>query len=85
MAQGTGRLVAKRYRLSELIGRGGMGTVWLAHDEVLDRDVAVKELILPPEATDAEREILSARTIREARSAARLRHPGIVTIHDVIQ
>jgi serine/threonine protein kinase len=85
MAQDPGRLVAGRYHLVEVIGRGGMGAVWRARDETLGRDVAVKELVLPPVVGTAERAAFCARTIREARSAARLKHPGIVTIHDVIQ
>src|SRR5918999_1685461 len=85
MEREPGQLVAGRYHLVEIIGRGGMGAVWRARDETLGRDVAVKELILSPVVAAAERAAFCARTIREARSAARLRHPGIVTIHDVIQ
>ncbi|WP_433371495.1 protein kinase domain-containing protein [Streptosporangium sp. CA-115845] len=76
--------LADRYRLRGPLGAGGMGTVWLAHDELLDRDVAVKEVILPAEADDTERARLCELVIREARIAARVRHPGIVTVHDVI-
>src|SRR5918999_6460161 len=85
MEREPGQLVAGRYHLVEIIGRGGMGAVWRARDETLGRDVAVKELILSPVVAAAERAAFCARTIREARSAARLKHPGIVTIHDVIQ
>jgi serine/threonine protein kinase len=85
MSQGLGRLIAERYRLGDVLGAGGMGKVWRAHDEFLKRDVAVKELVLPSEVADSDRRAFCARTIREARSAARLSHPGIVTIHDVIE
>ena len=85
MAEDPGRLIADRYQLIEVLGRGGMGLVWRARDEMLRRDVAVKELALPPHIGTAERKNFCARTIREARSAARLKHPGIVTIYDVIQ
>jgi hypothetical protein len=60
-----------------------MGTVWQARDEVLERDVAVKEVILPGGVADADRVVLRERTLREARATARLNHPNIVTMHDV--
>ena len=76
-------LIADRYRLIRPVGSGGMGRVWLARDEVLHRDVAVKEMLPPDWMTDAERDVLRRRTLREARSAARLNHPSVVRIYDV--
>ena len=75
-------VLAGRYRRLERIGQGGMGSVWRAHDIDLDREVAVKELRVPEQVTEEERRVWYARMEREARAAARLRHPGIVTIHD---
>ncbi|MET7640411.1 serine/threonine-protein kinase [Streptomyces sp. NPDC005438] len=79
-----GRLIADRYRLRALIGRGGMGTVWLAGDELLGRDVAVKRLRLPAELSAEERELSFERTRREAQSASRITHPHVVAVHDVV-
>jgi hypothetical protein len=79
------QLVAERYRLASLIGSGGMGRVWLARDEVLRRDVAVKEVVLPEHMTFAERNELCQRTLREARAAGRLSHPNVVAVYDVVQ
>ncbi|WP_254878506.1 serine/threonine-protein kinase [Streptomyces sp. NA04227] len=80
----AGRLVAGRYRLLERIGAGGMGTVWRAGDELLGRDVALKKLHVPPHLSDGERERLYERTRREARSAARIAHPNVIVVHDVV-
>ncbi len=77
-------LVAGRYRLHEPVGSGGMGRVWMARDEMLDRDVAVKEFVPPDWMTESEKSRLRDRTLREARSAARLNHPHVVQIYDVV-
>jgi hypothetical protein len=75
--------VAGRYRLGAVLGRGTMGTVWSAHDEVLGRPVAVKEVLLPPGTPDAEADALRERSLREARAIAALSHPNVVTLYDV--
>lgn len=75
--------MASRYRLDEFIGQGGMGRVWRAVDEMLDRRVAVKEMRideLDPEDARTRRE----RTLREARATARIDHPGVVRVYDVV-
>ncbi len=80
----TERLIADRYALAAPIGQGGMGIVWRARDTVLGREVAIKEVRLPPTIPDRERSSMRARVLREARAAARLNHPNAVTLYDVI-
>ncbi|WP_369382312.1 protein kinase [Streptomyces sp. cg36] len=79
-----GRLIAGRYRLVERVGRGGMGTVWRAEDVTLGRYVALKKLHVPPHLPDDEVRRLHERTRREARSAARITHPNVIVVHDVL-
>ncbi|MBO3682590.1 serine/threonine-protein kinase [Streptomyces sp. NEAU-YJ-81] len=78
------RLVAGRYRLVSVLGRGAMGVVWRAQDELIGRSVAVKELRLPPELSERERSLFAERALREGRTAGRLNHPGVVAIHDLV-
>ncbi|MEV0321188.1 serine/threonine-protein kinase [Streptomyces sp. NPDC050658] len=82
---GVGRLLAGRYRVVAQLGRGGMGVVWRAVDEVLHRPVAVKELRTYSDAGGPELADLRLRMQREARAAARVRHPGVVAVHDVAE
>jgi serine/threonine protein kinase len=78
-------LIADRYRLVRRIGTGGMGVVWEAWDERLQRRVAVKQLRLPPGLTEAEAELANQRAMREARIAARLHHRHAVPVFDVVE
>jgi serine/threonine protein kinase len=79
------RVVAGRYALVDVLGRGGMGTVWLADDQVLQRQVALKEITFSIHVTDEERAVLRERTMREARAAARLDHPCVTRLYDVVE
>ncbi|MEU4997652.1 serine/threonine-protein kinase [Streptomyces sp. NPDC021622] len=84
MTDDGGRLIGGRYRLAERIGSGGMGTVWRAVDELVGRDVAVKQPRLPGDPHDAAERRMYARLQREARAAAQVEHPAAVAIHDVV-
>ena len=78
-----GRLVAGRYRLVSQIGGGGMGTVWLARDELLGRQVAIKQVLPPMNADAREAERQKERALREGRIAARLSTPHAISVYDV--
>ncbi|MCL7424365.1 serine/threonine-protein kinase [Streptomyces sp. YS415] len=80
----SGRLLAGRYRLGDVLGRGGMGTVWRAEDETLGRTVAVKELRFPSSIDEEEKRRLITRTLREAKAIARIRNNSAVTVFDVV-
>lgn len=80
---GSGRVIAGRYRLLDPLGRGGMGIVWRARDEVLAREVAVKEVRAPAGLEPAELQRMYRRLEREAWAAARVSHRGVVTVYDV--
>jgi tRNA A-37 threonylcarbamoyl transferase component Bud32 len=79
-----GRLVADRYRIDGRIGTGAMGAVWRAHDEVLGRTVAIKQLLLQPHLDEHDAEDARQRTMREGRIAARLHHPNAISVFDVV-
>ncbi|MFF7977920.1 serine/threonine-protein kinase [Streptomyces sp. NPDC007901] len=79
------RLLAGRYRLGGVLGRGGMGTVWRAEDETLGRTVAVKELRFPSNIDEEEKRRLITRTLREAKAIARIRNNSAVTVFDVVE
>lgn len=80
---GNARVIAGRYRLLAPLGEGGMGTVWRARDEVLHREVAVKEVRAPAGLPDADVQRMYARLEREAWAAARVAHRNVVTVYDV--
>ncbi|MFG3509760.1 serine/threonine-protein kinase [Streptomyces sp. NPDC047821] len=83
MSSGENELIAGRYRVVRQLGRGGMGVVWRAVDEVLGREVALKELRTYTDSSGHELADLRLRMQREARAAARVRHPGVISVHDV--
>ncbi|MGC4745710.1 serine/threonine-protein kinase [Micromonospora sp. DT201] len=79
-----GTTIGGRYSLRSSVGNGGMGTVWRATDTLLRRDVAVKEVVLPPGLAPSDRDAMYERTLREARAAAALQHPAVVQVYDVV-
>jgi serine/threonine protein kinase len=79
------RSVAGRYSLIEPLGKGGVGQVWRARDELLRREVAVKEVVFPATVSELDRAAMQARVLREARAAAALPHSSVVTVYDVIR
>ncbi|SCL49440.1 serine/threonine-protein kinase [Micromonospora yangpuensis] len=79
-----GTTIGDRYSLRSPVGNGGMGTVWRANDTLLRRDVAVKEVILPPGLAPSDRDSMYERTLREARAAAAIQHPAVVQVYDVV-
>ncbi|MFJ6666274.1 serine/threonine-protein kinase [Streptomyces sp. NPDC091383] len=79
------RVIAGRYRLQARIGRGGMGVVWRASDELLGRLVAVKEILADDALPEDDARRRRDRTFREARAVAQLRHPHIIVVHDVVE
>ncbi|MGW1194605.1 serine/threonine-protein kinase [Streptomyces sp. NPDC002536] len=81
----VGQVLGGRYRVTAVIGRGGMGVVARAVDELLNREVAVKVLRAYTDASVSELADLRARMQREAQAAARIRHSGVVTVHDVAE
>ena len=84
-AEPAGLLVAGRYRLWSVLGRGGMGQVWLAQDELLERPVALKQVILSDPVSEESAEAARSRMFGEARAAARVHHDGAVSIHDIVE
>lgn len=82
---GFTRTIAGRYRITGRLGRGGMGTVWRAEDELLGRQVAVKELLLDEDLPDEQRLARGERALREARTVARIKHAHVVVLHDVVE
>ncbi|WP_189718972.1 bifunctional serine/threonine-protein kinase/ABC transporter substrate-binding protein [Streptomyces chryseus] len=86
MTEQNSELIAGRYQLVERIGQGGMGRVWRGVDQQLfGREVAVKEILFPAGLEDGDRATLLRRFTGEARAAVTLSHPGIITIHDVVE
>src|SRR5687768_11889317 len=85
MVSESNRLIARRYELVRELGRGGMGVVWEGRDTLLNRQVAIKEVVLPDGLSPGDQERHLMRTVREARTAAKLNHPSVVGIYDVVE
>ncbi|MEV0384131.1 serine/threonine-protein kinase [Nonomuraea sp. NPDC050643] len=85
MVLDSNRLIAGRYQLTRELGRGGMGVVWEGRDTLLNRQVAIKEVLLPDGLSPGDQERQLLRTAREARTAAKLNHPSVVAIYDVVE
>jgi eukaryotic-like serine/threonine-protein kinase len=79
------RLIAERYRLVRPIGSGGMGVVWQGYDERLHRKVAVKRLALPAELSEPQTTQATRLVVREGRIAAKLQHPNVIAVYDVVE
>ena len=84
LVQALIEVLGTRYEFVSRLGAGAFGEVYRVHDTMLDRDVAVKRVRLDAYADASQRKELRERTIREAKVAAKLKHPYIVTIHDVV-
>jgi len=84
LAESGGRLVASRYRLQALLGRGGMARVWLAYDTMLHRPVALKQVLLDGLESAEKRATAWECALREARAAACVNHAGVITIYDTV-
>ncbi|MFB4281418.1 MULTISPECIES: serine/threonine-protein kinase [unclassified Nonomuraea] len=85
MVSDSNRLIAGRYQLVRELGRGGMGVVWEGRDTLLNRQVAIKEVLLPDGLSPGDQERQLLRTAREARTAAKLNHPSVVAVYDVVE
>jgi serine/threonine protein kinase len=81
----SGQLIAGHYRLVEHIGSGAMGVVWRAIDERLERSVAVKQILAQPGLSEAERDNMRQRAMREAKNAARFQHPNAIVVFDIAE
>lgn len=82
---GVGGLIAGRYRLMARLGSGAMGVVWQAYDELLHRVVAIKQLVVPSGLSDTDGDDVTSLVLQEARITARLQHPHVIAVHDLVQ